>query len=160
MSAIPEVYTRKRRNPIQDWQPDYIRRIELYAMFGHTPVEIALLLGVSSNTFEKWVRTRGDVQLALARGIPKAEHDLEHALFLTGCGYSHPETKLVAFEGQITDSREVTKYYPPNVEAAKFLLAKLRPEKWKEDKVGTTITIDNRSLTVMSDDELLRIAKG
>ena len=134
----------------EEWQPTFLRRIELYAMFGHTAEEISLLLGVRKKVFEVWVRQRGDVQMALARGIPKAEHELEQAAFMRACGYSHPETKVFYDRESGIVEHEITKHYPPDGDLALKLLAKLNPAKWKETVNGVTVNIDNRQVNITS----------
>jgi hypothetical protein len=137
--------------PEEEWNPKYLRQIQLLSMMGHDAQEIALVLGVRQRVFDHWVRDKYQVQIALCAGTAKAVAQVEEALFLRATGYEHDETKLFYDRENGGVVREdVVKHYPPDPDAIKFFLKNRAPQRWsdKREDIMPVVNVDNRSVTI------------
>ncbi len=109
------------------------RRAYGYALIGHTNEEIAELIGVDRNTFARWVVEHA----TLAKALHKARMDdtlsVVKALHRAARGYKHRETKLNVVAGELIKT-DISKTYPPNVQAATLILANRASKHWKDAK--------------------------
>lgn len=109
------------------------RRAHGYALLGHTNDEIAELIGIDPSTFDRWMVEHP----SLARSVQKARHDdnvaIVKAMHRAARGYKHRETKLNVVDGQLVKT-EVSKAYPPSVQAASLILMNRAGAQWKDTK--------------------------
>lgn len=166
---LPAVKYPKQIQPEEEWNPKYLRQIQLLSMMGHDAQEIALVLGVRQRVFDHWVRDKYQVQIALAAGTAKAVAQVEEALFLRATGYEHDETKLFYDKELGVVTQDVVKHYPPDPDAIKFFLKNRAPGKWsdkREDAISNVVNVDNRSVTITSTNandaakEYLKLVQG
>ena len=122
------------------------RRAHGYALLGHTNEEIAELIGVDPSTFDRWLVEHA----TLAKAVHKARYDdnlrVVKALHSAARGYKHRETKLNVVDGKL-EKTEITKHYPPSVQAATLILANRAGSQWKDTKtVNHTGRVDLAAL--------------
>jgi len=96
--------------------------------------KIAEILGVDPTTFSFWKRNNPQFFVTYNMEMYKLNHEVEMAMYKNATGYSHPEIRTATFNGQITDTVEVTKHYPPNERAGIFWLTNRDPERWKREQ--------------------------
>ena len=76
-------------------------------------------------------------------------------LYQRAMGYEHPETITASFRGEITDTMEVTKCYPPDPTAAIFWLKNRQKEKWRDKQEVESLNVNiNDDVSGMTDEEL------
>jgi hypothetical protein len=122
-------------------------------LLGLTDKEMANFFDVSEQTLNAWKKEFPEFLEALTRGKILADGDIAKSLYHRAKGYEHKETITATYQGQITDTMDVIKHYPPDTPAATLWLKNRQPAKWRE-KTETEITIKKD----MSDEE--RIARA
>ena len=71
------------------WQtPEGLGLIEAWARDGLTDEQLAKAMGVSRNTFYKWIKEFSDIRDALTRGRGGAREQIENALMKKATGYT------------------------------------------------------------------------
>ncbi|MCO6427132.1 hypothetical protein [Nitrosomonas communis] len=70
---------------------------------------------------------------SINKGKLEADSKVAESLYKRATGYSHPDTHVSNYQGEITLT-EITKHYPPDTAAAFIWLKNRQPSKWK-DKV-------------------------
>lgn len=130
----------------QRWQtPEGLGLIEAWARDGLEDQELAKAMGISRNTFYKWVKDYGDIRDAIARGRAPARELIENALVKMAKGYTvtvmEPmklRSRLYNQETGKYEEREVVElapkevHIPMDVRVAKFWLTNRNRERWSE----------------------------
>ena len=109
------------------------RRAHDYALLGASDEEIADMIGVHRETFVTWAVEKPSLSKALARARYEAPARIVKSLHRAANGYKHRETKLNVVNGKL-EKTDVTKAYPPNVQAATLILANRASKHWKDTK--------------------------
>lgn len=99
---------------------------------GKTDEEIAKQLGVTRTTIHNWKKQGGEFFNTLKNEKEQADRAVEKSLYQRALGYTCKDTKFATHEGQITDSQEYDKHYPPDVTACIFWLKNRQPQKWRD----------------------------
>jgi hypothetical protein len=114
-----------------------------------TVADFCEAMGFSDRAYYKWMDERAEFAQAIADA---REYYRQHtvrkvfnALLDAALGGHHPKDKKIYEDRagrpvQVKGLREDI-YYPPNVDAAKFILKNYDPENWK-DKQDSDITLD------------------
>jgi len=100
-------------------------------LLGATDVQIADILGIAKSTLNVWKKTYPELMAAMTRGKQEADALVAHSLFKRATGYSHPDTHISNFQGEITKT-EITKHYPPDTTACIFWLKNRDKENWRD----------------------------
>ena len=137
-----------------DYKEEYNELVYKLCLLGATDKEMADIIGTSEQTLNAWKNKYPRFLESLTRGKEIADANVAKSLYHRACGYEHPETITASFQGQITDSREIIKHYPPDTPAATLWLKNRQPSKWR-DKQETEITgKDGGPIIVKLPDEL------
>ena len=119
---------------LTEWHIEHAYKL---ALLGLLDREIATTLELGLSTFEKYKRNDLSFRTALTKGRTLADGNIAEALYHRGKGYSHPETVVSIYKGDVIKT-EVTKHYPPDTKAAyTFLRNRTRnnQEPWTDAKV-------------------------
>src|SRR5262249_38684049 len=108
--------------------PEQARKL---CALGATDENLAEFFAVARSTISAWKSRYPDFLTALRAGKSDADDRVEKALFQCAIGYSHPDTHVSHYQGQVTLT-PVTKHHPPNVAAAIFWLKNRRAATWRE----------------------------
>lgn len=122
-----------------------------YALLGATDAEMAEFFGVSERTVNRWKVKFPEFCQSIKEGKRQADAKVASRLFERACGFSHQDTKFATFEGQITDSQEYTKHYPPDTTAAIFWLKNRDPQRWR-DKIDHEVEFSGDITVTMGED--------
>ena len=109
------------------------RRAQGYALIGHTDAEIAELIGIDRNTFAQWQVDHPSLSKALHSARYEANVAVVKAMHRNARGFRHRETKLHVVGGEIKKT-VVTKAYPPNQQAAQYILGNRSGSQWQDRK--------------------------
>jgi hypothetical protein len=131
--------TRKRAEPVKRGRgrpPKYDKRnakqaYEL-ALLGLTDDEMAPVFGVTVRTIARWKKDHPDFCHAVTRGKIPADAEVAAKLRERAIGYSHQETVITSYQGEITQT-VVTRHYPPETAAASMWLHNRQPTRWRRD---------------------------
>lgn len=138
------------RNARNTYHPGFDRRAADYCMLGATNEQLAELFGVSVSAIQKWLVERPSFARAVRRGRVEANVRVVKALHRAATGYSHRETKVLTVGGAVKKV-DVTKRFPPNVNAAALILTNRDPDRWRDRKVvDLSHTIDLASIVEAS----------
>lgn len=100
------------------------------AKLGGTVDEIAVILNLRPGQVREHYGTKVDRELALHT------LEVEAAMLLAAKGtFTHPDTHVSNYEGDITLTK-LTRHYPPNQAAAQFWLKHRSPASWPESVEG------------------------
>lgn len=97
------------------------KRAKKLCLLGLGDKELAKAFGVDVTTIEYWKKERPGFKEALRAGKQEADTKVVNALYEKAVGYSHKETKVFLFQGDII-TQEIDKIYPPDTTACLFWL--------------------------------------
>lgn len=105
---------------------------------GATDKDLADFFGVDVATVNRWKMKHPDFCESLKAGKTVSDAEVANMLFKRALGYSHPEDKIMQYEGSPVIVPTI-KHYPPDTIAAIFWLKNRRPDLWR-DKVTQEIS--------------------
>lgn len=108
-----------------------LQKVQALASKGWTDAEMAEFFEVDTATWHRWKEKHPDFCDSLKDWKTEADSRVERSLFERATGYSHRETKMFQYEGNII-SEDTVKHYPPDTTAAIFWLKNRRPKEWKD----------------------------
>lgn len=100
---------------------------------GCTDAEIASFFKVTEQTVNNWKISHPEFFESLKLGKEVADQKVERSLFERATGFSHPDTHISNFQGDITVT-PLVKHYAPDTTACIFWLKNRKPAEWR-DKV-------------------------
>ena len=98
---------------------------------GFTDKEVAEVIGVTEQTINNWKKYNEGFFESLKKWKLKADENVVKSLYERATGYSHPEEKIMQYEGQVIRA-ETTKHYPPDPLSIIFWLKNRQPELWRD----------------------------
>lgn len=103
-----------------------------YCLLGATDDNIAEFLGIAVSTLNLWKEKHPSFMESIKKGKLEADARVASSLYHRANGYSHRETKIATYEGQITDTLDVEKHYPPDPTSMIFWLKNRQPKLWRD----------------------------
>lgn len=124
----------------------YNKQAYRLCLLGAIDEELAEFFEVSVTTIKSWKSNHPGFLAAIKKGKIAADSKVAERLYERAMGYSHPETHVSNFKGEITKT-ELTKHYPPDTVAAFIWLKNRQPEKWRDKiEVGVNVKLDREAL--------------
>jgi transcriptional regulator with XRE-family HTH domain len=121
----------KRGQPTR-YKKEYTQIAEIYCKkHAATDAELAELFSVTEQTINNWKKKHPEFFESIKGGKATPNAQVERKLYERAVGYSHPETKVFCFKGEIV-TEEVTAHYPPETNACRYWLNNRDPERWRE----------------------------
>lgn len=124
-----------------DWvTPERLLLVSGWCKDGCTNKELAEKMGITVKTLYKWQIKSPELKEAIREGKDVTDYKVENALLRAALGYEHTEVKtIMSGEGDAKGNRKmkvekVTRYYPPNVNAAIMWLCNRKPDIWKRNR--------------------------
>lgn len=140
------------------FKPEYAEQAYNYALLGAIDAQLAEFFCVAESTINLWKKKHPEFANALTRGKTMADAQVAGSLFKRATGYSHPETHLNCYEGEIILT-EVTKHYPPDTTACIFWLKNRQPDKWRDKvEVANTHKLDKETLEMIESQFVTKMA--
>ncbi len=128
----------------------YAEQARRLALLGQTDAEMAAFFGVAERTINYWKKAHLDFLQSIKEGKDEADAKVAAALYQRALGYSHPDSHVSNYQGEITVT-PITKHYPPDTGAAFIWLKNRQPDKWR-DRVEADVNI-----SIPSNEELYRL---
>lgn len=98
---------------------------------GMTDNQVAVILGVSCRTVERWKQEDEDFRRAIKEATADWDANVEKTLLQRAMGYSHNAVKIIPTkEGVIKE--EYVEHYPPDPTSMIFWLKNRQPKKWRD----------------------------
>lgn len=139
------------------YKPEYADQAFKYCLLGATDEELAAFFEVDERTINRWKNDYPEFCQALKEGKEKADANVADRLYNRAMGYTHKETVTTSYQGQITDTKEIDKHYPPDTTAAIFWLKNRQPKKWRDRVEHTGADGGPIAIADISDDEKLAL---
>ena len=99
---------------------------------GATMLDLAAIFAVNESTVYEWQSVHPSFSKAIKEGREAYDNNLvERSLRDRAIGYSHPDTHISNYQGEITETR-ITKHYPPDTAAAFIWLKNRDPKRWRD----------------------------
>lgn len=128
------------------FKPEYVEQAFNYCLLGATDVQMADFFKVTEKTINTWKKNYPEFADALYRGKTLADAQVANSLFKRATGFSHPETHISCYQGEIIQT-EVTKHYAPDTTACIFWLKNRQPDKWRDKvEVSGSMKLDKETL--------------
>jgi hypothetical protein len=121
------------------YQASYAEQARRLALLGQTDAEMAAFFGVAERTIHYWKDAHPDFLQSLKEGKADADAKVAAALYQRALGYSHPDTHISNYQGEITIT-PITKHYPPDPVSMIFWLKNRQPDKWR-DRVEAEVSV-------------------
>ena len=135
------------------YDPSYCKQAYKLCLLGATDKELADFFGVEEKTVNNWKEEYPEFLQSLREGKDEADANVAKKLYHRALGYVAPETKIVSYEGAITDKIDVEKHYPPDPTAAIFWLKNRNPARWRDRVEQKVVVSDDFDELMASDDE-------
>lgn len=138
MSIKPKADTTKKSNAgrISSWEKlDMSNRfdeIEKLAASGYTDKMIYQYLGVSHETFYRWLNENSELVESLKRGKTVIDLQVENQLLKRALGYEYEEVTKEIRDGKVVATKVVKKEVVPDTTAQIFWLKNRRPKDWRD----------------------------
>ncbi len=113
------------------FKPEYCEQAKKLCMLRAINDELADFFDVGITTLERWIKDHKEFRGAIKDGREKADAHVGESLYQRAMGYSHPDTHISNFKGQITVT-PITKHYPPDPTSMIFWLKNRRPDLWRD----------------------------
>jgi hypothetical protein len=117
--------------PGPHFAPGLVKRVEQFAFLGATNEEIAGFLNVDIVTFDRWRVEKPSLDRALHVGRELGDVRVAGALHRRAVGFTAKDQKVMNVGGK-AQVIQYKRYFPPDVNAARFWLTNKRPKDWKE----------------------------
>jgi hypothetical protein len=114
------------------YKPEYCDLAHNYCLLGATDKELAGFFDVCEATLNNWKHDFPEFLESIKSAKEDADALVAKSLFQRATGYSCKETKIASFNGEITDTLDIDKHYPPDVKAGQFWLKNRQPKKWRD----------------------------
>lgn len=126
------------------YKEEYAAQVYKLCLLGATDKELADFFNIDEATLNRWKINHPEFCVSLKKGKFEADATVAQKLFHRATGYEHPEIVTASFQGEITDTMEVIKHYPPDTTAAIFWLKNRQRDKWRDKQdIESTNTNDN-----------------
>lgn len=119
----------------------YDRMAYRHCLLGATDKDLAELFEVDVATIYRWKNDHPSFCEAIKKGKDDADQAVAVSLYKRAVGYSHPDTHISNFQGEITKT-PTRKHYPPDTTACIFWLKNRQKKSWR-DKIDHEITGKN-----------------
>ena len=113
------------------YKPAFAKQAAKLCKMGATDKELADFFEVSEVTINAWKAKYSDFLKSLKAGKGEADDRVERSLYQRAVGYSHPDTHISNYQGEITVT-DIVKHYPPDTTAGIFWLKNRRREDWRD----------------------------
>ena len=123
------------------YKAEYTKQAEKLCKLGATDSDLADFFEVSQSTLNLWKITHKPFSESLKLGKEPADDRVERSLYERATGYSHEDTHISMFQGDITET-PITKHYPPDTTACIFWLKNRRPEEFRQNPEGEAAVDD------------------
>jgi hypothetical protein len=115
------------------YKEEYKEQARKLCLLGATDKEIGDFFGVTETTINNWKETKEGFFESIKKGKIIADANVADSLYHRACGYSHPDTHVSNYQGEITLTA-LTKHYPPDTAAGFIWLKNRRSADWMDKR--------------------------
>jgi transposase-like protein len=89
-------------------EPANLEKLTNWAANGYTDTEIAKSVGISRNTYYKWIAAYGDIDDAIKKGRAMCLQQVENTFFRRAMGLCEETSRVKEMEQKLVDGKLVT----------------------------------------------------
>jgi len=142
------------------YKEEFCELVHNYCLLGATNEDLAKFLCVGLSSIDKWIREKPKFSSAVKSGREEADAQVAKSLFKRATGFSCKETKTASHEGRITDTMDIDKHYPPDVNAQTFWLRNRRPDLWREKQEIESTNKTEMVISSETQDKIIEASKA
>lgn len=140
------------------YKAEYAEQAYKFCLLGADDNRLASFFEVDVATIHRWKHDHKEFCDSLKKGKDIADAEIAYSLYHRAKGYSHPEVVTASHQGQITDSMEVIKHYPPDTGAAMAWLKNRDSARWRdkqelEHSGGLNFVINRKRMNADADSD-------
>jgi len=140
------------------FKQEYIELAYNYCLLGATDEQLGEFFNVTRSTINAWKAKQPKFLSALKRGKVEADSKVALSLFKRATGYSHQETHVSNYQGEITLT-ELVKHYPPDTTACIYWLKNRQPKHWRDKiEIDSNVKIDKETLELIESQFITKMA--
>ena len=109
-----------------------------YCLLGATDKRLAEFFEIDEATINRWKVKYPKFCEALKDGRERADAEVADSLFQKAKGYSHKDTYISHYQGEVI-KEEYIKHYPPDTAACFIWLKNRQSDLWKDHKEGEIV---------------------
>ena len=128
------------------YKEEYNEQAYKLCLLGAIDKDLADFFDVNIDTIHEWKKVYEGFSESLKRAKDESDAKVVKSLYQRAIGYSHPEDKIMQYEGTPLIV-PTTKHYAPDTTAAIFWLKNRQPDKWREKQEIVTESIVKTTLT-------------
>jgi hypothetical protein len=125
--------------------PEFYNQITNYCLLGSTVRQLAEFLMVTELSVRTWATEDAKFAAAIKNGRENADAKVARSLYQRATGCSIKETHIAIIEGRVVQT-QVTKNYPPDVNAAAMWLRNRAPDRWRDNAASGALTPEEIAL--------------
>ena len=116
-----------------DYKEEYNERAYRLCLLGFTEVELAATFNTSKASITTWKKKHPKFLASIRAGREEADAKVAEGLYKRAKGFERTIKSHRVVDGEMV-TEEVSKYFPPESQAASLWLRNRHPDKWR-DKV-------------------------
>lgn len=114
-----------------DYREEFNEQAEKLCKLGATDKELADFFEVTEQTINNWKEAHPKFFESIKQGKTIADAEVAEKLYRRAIGYSHPDTHVSNYQGEVTLT-PLIKHYAPDPAAAIFWLKNRQRGKWRD----------------------------
>lgn len=120
------------------YKTEYNKQVVKLCRLGSTDKELADFFEVTEQTITNWKKSEPEFFGSIKKGKQESDANIAHALYHRAKGYSHKDTYISSYEGNIIIT-PIVKHYPPDTAAAFIWLKNRKQTKWTDKIIQENI---------------------
>lgn len=111
---------------------DKLTLLTAWARDGLTNLQIATNIGIVESTLYEWLNKYKEITEALKKGKEVIDIEVENALLKRALGYKYDEVTKELRNGELIETKRVTKEVQADITAQIYWLKNRKPDKWRD----------------------------
>ena len=138
------------------YRPEYAERARKFCLLkGATDQQLAEHFGVAESTIKEWYKKHPEFSAQTEAGKSGADMNVVEGFYKRAVGIEFTETTSELVDGELTVTKQVKKFIPPDAGAALNWLKNRQPEDWRDKvEVAHSGKIETGDLSNLSDEQL------
>ena len=120
-----------KRGPKSKFDSVDLGQLKSLVEHGYSDKEIAEFFGMALRTYLEYKQNNKEFQKLTFEWKDEADKRVERSLWERANGYSHPDTHISNYQGDVTKT-EIIKHYPPDPVSMIFWLKNRHPDRWRD----------------------------
>ena len=150
---------KNKRGAPTKYRPEYAEKARKFCLLkGATDAQLAEYFGVAESTIKEWYKKHPEFSALTEAGKSGADMNVAEGLYKRGVGIEFTEVTSELIDGEMTITKQVKKFIPPDSSAALNWLKNRQPNDWR-DKVAVEHSgkIETGNLSNLSDQQLTQL---